>query len=151
MPEPFANAQDARLALEKLEARDALVLRLRVLEGRPAAEVCAFLGVPDESLALSLAAAAGHLAEQRRDRLSLAEAHRLGLVIDGRLPATSAPEQAVEWLGHHAAEVLEAQRLEAVRYESSAEKSRADWLRRLALWALVAVTAWLFYRERGFP
>lgn len=158
-------------ALRRLPGRHAQLLMSLFVERREDAVVAALYGIGSEALEVHRLRAATLLVKALStpgsdpvlpvaQRLSFAEerrrARRLTAAISGAEPASGDPElqtcaHSLQALRRQGAQVQAAAESEALAWERSPEHRRAELIRKLALVALIALAAWLYFRSGGGP
>ncbi|MBU8896624.1 hypothetical protein DRW03_23655 [Corallococcus sp. H22C18031201] len=160
-----AHLSPAALAsgLRALEPRAAAVLVRRLVERRPSAECATWYGIPAESFQLlqlraGVALSRG-LGAPARLPASEDEETAWARMLDAALERDSAPlpvalvpvADTCRRLNATGPEV-EAALADAARSDAeSPKRRREDWLRRLAVLALLAITAWLYWTRPAEP
>jgi hypothetical protein len=150
-------------ALRALEPRPAAVLMRRLVERRPLAECATWYGVPVESFSVLLLRAGVALARRlelpAREPSGTDEEEAWARMLAAALERESAPVpvplvpvvevcRRVLAVGPEVETALE----EAARADAeSPKRRREDWLRRLAVAALLALTAWLYWTRPPEP
>ncbi|WP_217917972.1 hypothetical protein, partial [Myxococcus sp. AM009] len=150
-------------ALRELEPRPAAMLSLRLVEGRSREACAAHYGIPAQAFSVLLLRAAIALALHRgapaREPASEDEEAAWARMLsdalereDARFPAALAPVvetcRALQTLASQVATGLEAAEREA---RASPQRRREEWLRRLAVALLLAMTAWLYLSKPEGP
>lgn len=150
-------------ALRELEPRPAAMLILRLVEGRSREACATHYGIPAQAFSVLLLRAAIALALHQgaparapaSEDEEAAWARMLTDALerqDAKFPAALAPVvETCRALQSQAAQV--ATGLEAAEREARAspQRRREEWLRRLAVAALLAMTAWLYLSKPGGP
>ncbi|MBJ6763965.1 hypothetical protein JGU66_24600 [Myxococcaceae bacterium JPH2] len=149
--------------LRALEPRAAAVLVRRLVERRPSPECATWYGIPIESFQVLLlrsgVALSRRLGAPARPPESADEETAWARMLDTALERDSAPlpvalvpvADACRRLNATGPEV-EAALADAARADAeSPKRRREDWLRRLAVLALLAVTAWLYWTRPPEP
>lgn len=158
-------------ALRRLPGRHAQLLMSMYVERREDGVVAALYGIGQEALEVHRLRAATLLVKALTtpgndpvlpvaQKLSTAEerrkAERLSAAIAGSEPGTGDPHldacaRSLQALRHRGAQVQAAAEAEALAWERSPEHRRAELIRRIALVALIALAAWLYFRSAGGP
>ncbi|RKG80932.1 hypothetical protein D7W79_06810, partial [Corallococcus exercitus] len=144
-------------ALRELAPRTSAVLVRRLVERRPLAECAAWYGISSDAFSVLLLRSAEALARQlglsARSPESQEEAtaweRMLAMAVEkdtAPVPVALAP---VAWLCrrmHELGPELEAALARAAEDDANSPgRAREDWLRKLAVAALLALTAWLYW------
>jgi hypothetical protein len=150
-------------ALRALEPRPSALLIRRLVEGRPLEACAAFYGVPVEAFSVLLLRAGLALArevglparEPASEEEEAAWARMLAEALareDARFPTSLAPVAEVcRRLRAVGAEVAAGLESAARDDAASPHRRREDWLRRLAVAALLALTAYLYLSRPEEP
>lgn len=150
-------------ALSRLPPRTAQLLRYRVLEARPASECARLYGTSETAVAVHVLRAARLLSTAlctREKKVLLPtdetparedEELRAAMAVGRALDAGVEPDEVTGRLLRLRALAPEVQRIAEERARADAAspaRRRADWLRRVALAALVGLALWLYFRGR---
>jgi len=160
---PGSSAAVTIAALRELEPRPSAMLIHRLVEGHPLAACATHYGISPQAFSVLLLRAAVPLARRRglpvREPASADEEAAWARMLsdalerqDARLPTALGPVvEACRELQALAPQV--AAGLEAVEQEARAspQRRREEWLRRLAVVVLLALTAWLYLSKPEGP
>ncbi|CAM4473031.1 hypothetical protein HJC10_28385 [Corallococcus exiguus] len=150
-------------ALRALEPRTAAVLVRRLVERRPQAECAAWYGISSDAFSVLLLRSAVALARQlgqpARSPESPEEAtaweRMLAMAVEKDTAPVPVPLAPVAWLCrrmHALGPEVEAALDKAAQADAdSPGRAREEWLRRLAVAALLALTAWLYWSRPPEP
>ncbi|QAT84173.1 hypothetical protein EJ065_2601 [Corallococcus coralloides] len=150
-------------ALRALEPRTAAVLVRRLVERRPQAECATWYGISSDAFSVLLLRSAVALAHQlgqpARPPESPEEAtaweRMLAMAVEKDTAPVPVPLAPVAWLCrrvHALGPDVEAALDKAAQADAdSPGRAREEWLRRLAVAALLALTAWLYWSRPPEP
>lgn len=150
-------------ALRELEPRASAVLVRRLVERRPLAECATWYGISSDAFSVLLLRAgvelARHAGQPARPPESTEEAaaweRMLAAAVErdtAPVPVALAPVAQLCRRMHEAGPQVEAALAQAALADAnSPRRSREEWLRRLAVAALLALTAWLYWTRPPEP
>lgn len=150
-------------ALRALEPRTAAVLIRRLVERRSQEECAAWYGISSNAFSVLLLRSAVALAHQlgqpARSPESAEEAtaweRMLAVAVEKDTAPVPVPLAPVAWLcrrAHALGPEVEAALDQAARADAASPgRAREEWLRRLAVAALLALTAWLYWSRPPEP
>lgn len=138
--------------LSQMPPRSALVLSARLLEGRTREQCAAHFGVSLPAwdvLFLRAADALGHTEAPppRPHHEDVARAARLAKALEQQPPADPSVAR-LQALSAHAAAVKALMAQAEVAHAKSPAATRELWLRRLGVVAVLAATAWFYFRSK---
>nr|WP_242588562.1 hypothetical protein [Corallococcus macrosporus] len=150
-------------ALRALEPRTAAVLVRRLVERRPLAECAAWYGISNDAFSVLLLRAAEALARQLELATRAPESQEeatawermLAVAVEkdtAPVPVALAPVARLCQRMHELGPEVEAAMARAAEADAdSPGRAREEWLRRLAVAALLALTAWLYWSRPPEP